>query len=198
MTLWSMKNKLTLIVLLLLGAVTASRAQDYRGEGIGKVWEYRLDGNLTTTTFTPSDTYDQSMGVDFTLAYNINNYFSGGFSTGLMHDFGRAKGYKRGDVIPVLGDVQYRWNFYRTSVFVEGRGGLLWGDLSHSQRTNRRYASYTMYEIQPGFILKVNTKIDIRLSLGYAHAHDFVHNEFDENYLILKLGFARRFKRIIL
>lgn len=193
-----MKSILTLISILFLGAVTTLWAQDYRGEGIGRLWEYRLDGNLTTTHFTKSDTYDQSLGFDLTMAYNITNVISTGFSTGLMHDFGRGPGYKRGDVIPVLGDLQFRWNFYRASLFIEGRGGLLWGDLTRSRHTDNRYSSYTMYEVQPGIMLRMNTKIDVRLSVGYAHAKDIVHKKYNENYVIFKLGFARRFKRIIL
>lgn len=198
MAFWSMKKILTLILLSLLGANMASWAQDYRGEGIGKMWEYRLGGNLTTTTFTPSDTYDQSVGLDFTIAYNIKTYFSAGFSTGLMHDFGRTQGFKNGDVIPLLADAQLRWNFYRTSLFIEGRGGLLWGDLTRSRRTDNRYASYTMYEIQPGIMFRLNTKFEIRLSVGYAQAHDIIHKKYNENYMTFKVGIARRFKRVIL
>ena len=183
---------------MFLGGASALSAQDYRGEGIGKLWEYRLDGNLTTTHFTKTDTYDQSVGFDFTMAYNITNYFSTGFSTGLMHDFGRAKGYKRGDVVPVLGDLQLRWNRYRYSLFIEGRGGLLWGDLTRSRHTDNRYSSYTMYEVQPGIMIRMNNKIDVRLSVGYASAHDIIHKKYDENYVIIKFGFARRFKKIIL
>ena len=192
-----MKKILTLIVLFLLGAIAKTSAEDFRGEGLRKIWEYRLDGNMTTTTFNESPTYDQSVGFDLTFAYNFNSVVSTGFSTGLMHDFGRARGFKNGDVIPLLGDVQVRWNFYYVSLFLEGRAGLLWGDITKSNRTNNRYATYRMWEAQPGIMVRVNPKIDVRLSVGYARAQDIIHKEFDENYLIFKLGIARRFRKII-
>ena len=193
-----MKKILTLFVLILLGAMTKTSAEDFRGEGLRKIWEYRLDGNMTTTTFTESPTYDQSLGFDLTLAYNFNSIFSTGFSTGLMHDFGRTPKYRRGEAIPLLGDVQVRWNFYYVTLFLEGRAGLLWGDITTSNRTDARYASYRMWEAQPGIMIRVNPKIDIRLSVGYARAQDIIHKKYDENYLIFKLGFARRFRKIIL
>ena len=180
------------------------------GIGIPQTWEYRLDADLFTTSGAHNDTgSDEGLALNFTMAYNLNKWVSLGASTGYFHDYGIIHGVSvdgginPNDLIPLLGDVQVRWNFARKwAFFIEGRGGMLWSVKPSAKLSNGRkfeYSDYGYYEIQPGLLIRPNRIFEVRLSAGLGYANpfnedkDFKGTTEKEHTLHFKIGIARRF-----
>ncbi len=188
---------------------------DYN-EGIEKKWEYHLDLVFNTSSGTSSITSDESAGVNLGVGYNVASWLYTGAAIGFLHDFGGTSGLSAGDFVPLLGEIQLRWNIRRkVSFFAQGRAGVVvpvtsgkdnvgytykdeLGNL-RSGTANFDYPSYMYYEVGPGFIYRVKSNIDLRFSVGYAYAKPFKESEhfedrtYDETIIWGKFGFGYRF-----
>ena len=189
---------------------------DYN-EGIEKKWEYHMDLVFNTSSGTSSITSDESAGVNLGVGYNVTSWLYTGAAIGFLHDFGGTSGLSAGDFVPLLGEIQLRWNIRRkVSFFAQGRAGMIApvtagkkevsyihrdkdGTLIDMGEADFDYPSYVYYEVGPGFIYRVKSNIDLRVSVGYAYAKPFKESKhfedrtYDETIIWGKFGFGYRF-----
>lgn len=168
--------------------------------GIANKWEFRvgLGGSYGTRG-------DKAGLFDLGLGYNIGSNVYLGIATGAYPLFGVVDDLKADVVLPLMGDLTWRYNTSneKVSFFIEGRGGVL----VHSRPTayleiddqDNKYERqpYLTIEVGPGLDIRVRRNIDLRLSVGYAYANPtndgFVPaRNYTEHSVQARVGFAFR------
>ncbi len=189
-----MKRYFAFIVFLIAfftGYAQGESHEDY-DDGINKKWELKIDltGNMASrgdpVTGDGLTEYDESMGVDLGVGYNINSNWYAGLSSGYWYHWGGESN----NMIPVLGDVVWRWNIgtsEKYSLFLEGRAGMLFGlngdRKSYKRLKDYQFSDHAYFDIQPGIYIRTHRNIDFRISLGYAYTKPTHH--YEDKYFAL-------------
>ena len=170
-------------------AAFAQSNPDNYDDGINKKWELKI--NVTGNVAGRGDInegdgltdYDESMGGELGIGYNFTSNWYAGMASGFWYHWGG----ETNNMIPVLGDVVWRWNLgnERLSLFLEGRTGYLFGLKSDRERFHElrdyRFSDHLYADFQPGIYIRTGRNIDLRVSLGYAYTHP-IHN-YEQKYL---------------
>jgi len=166
-----------------------NQAFDEYDDGINKKWELKFD--ITGNVASRGDVnlgdgltdYDESMGAELGIGYNFDSNWYAGLSSGYWYHWGGESN----NMIPVLGDVVWRWNLgssERYSLFLEGRAGYLFGLKSDRERFHElrdyRFSDHIYFDVQPGIYIRTRRNIDFRVSIGYGYTKP-IHN-YEEKY----------------
>lgn len=179
MNIMNSKKVISFVLFLFLGLpqllLAQHRASYLAGydDGISGKWEVRIDlGGLYGTKS------DMAAIVDLGGGYNINSNLYFGLATGIFPGFGVVDYLKSDAVIPLLADVTGRLNTDAEtfSTFLQLRGGYLLhtnsSDYLERGEGSELYErkGYAVFEVNPGFYLRIRRNIDLRMSMGYTLA----------------------------
>lgn len=201
-----MKKLLSVLSIALVGmgmakaeTTQSSENEDY---SIAQKWEMKASLGAMLTNYEKSAgagliKWGESLQFELGYGYNLNSNLFVGASTGYFYSYGCTMGvYKDNQLIPVLGDVVYRWKAWeKCSLFAEGRAGYLF-NLLDSQKLGdgSMYdpSGYVLLEVMPGAYYHISENLDFRFSLGYSYgistesgSKDLTNNE---SGFVLKLG----------
>ena len=148
-------------------------------DGIAKKWELKFDGGYGVTTksykgtkpFGIFDERGENPYVNVGVGYNFTSNWFLGVNSGYYWKYSR----ENNRVVPLLGDVVYRWNLgsnEKWSLFLEGRGGYLF-----SVKSNRdvfgykdyEYTGHWFFDVQPGIYYRLRRNIDLKFAVGYSY-----------------------------
>ena len=173
----------------LFAGYAQNKASDDYDDGINKKWELKFDitGNVASRgDINVGDgltDYDESMGAELGIGYNFDSNWYAGLTSGYWYHWGGESN----NMIPVLGDVVWRWNLgssERYSLFLEGRAGYLFGlksDREHfHELPDYRFSDHLYADIQPGIYIRTRRNIDFRVSIGYGYTKPI--HDYEEKY----------------
>jgi len=150
---------------------------EYYDDGIAKKWELKVD--VQPNVGSRGDDvegyglteYEESLGFNLGVGYNFTSNWYAGVQSGWYYHWGGESN----NMIPVMGDVVYRYNIgtkEKLSLFLEGRAGYLFGLNSdrelYKKLTNYSFPDHFYWDIQPGIYFRLLRNIDLRVSLGYG------------------------------
>lgn len=148
-------------------------------DGISQKWEVKAMVGGMFTNHEPVEgaghtRWGESLQFELGAGYNLNEHLYLGVSSGYFHKYGfTAKVHQNNQLIPLLGDIVYRWNKWeKWSLFAEARAGYLF-NLQDTKRlpdgTEYEPAGYSLFEIMPGAYYRIRKNIDLRFSIGFTY-----------------------------
>lgn len=149
-------------------------------DGISKKWELKLDVGGTTNFESEAPLAghvrgEEALLFDLGVGYNFSSNLFTGIAIGYYPKLGFTKLVGSNNLLPVMADVVYRWNFAeKWSFFMEGRAGYLFSvkkdDVKQGSinKESFEYKGYTMFNVAPGLYYRLLKNIDVRFSLGYT------------------------------
>ncbi len=178
-------------------------------DGITKKWEFKFDVGYGVTTksykgTTPFGLFDErgeNPYANIGVGYNFTSNWFLGLNSGYYWKYSA----ENNRVVPLLGDLVYRWNLgtsEKWSVFLEGRGGYLFS--VKSKRDTKYYKDYEytghwFFDVQPGIYYRLRRNIDLKLAVGYSYTMPRENEEKNqladkEGLLFAKVGMNFRGK----
>ena len=178
-------------------------------DGIAKKWEFKFDVGygVTTKSYKGSKPYGlfdergENPYANVGVGYNFTSNWFLGVNSGYWWKYSQ----ENNRVVPLLGDVVYRWNLgtaEKWSVFLEGRGGYLFSVKSNRAAFGYKDYEYTghwFFDVQPGIYYRLRRNIDLKLAVGYSYTMPRENEEKNqladkEGLLFAKVGMNFRGK----
>lgn len=179
--------------------------------GVAKRWEYTIMAGFNSSSLVGNAAGEESVSAEIELGYNFSDHVFAGISSGVFHDFGSYHNYPKTvkkyvaacDYMPMLLVARYRWNAYnKVAFYAEGRVGLLSSTTPDPKDANDEiaweYPSFFYYDIQPGVIMRMTRRFELRVSAGYGFAKPTGESKDyakKEGLVTIKAGFAYRFSK---
>lgn len=169
------------IAMASMTAVMAETVQssDMEDDGISQKWEVKamVGGMLTNSEdggHAKITNWGESLQFEVGAGYNLSSNLYVGLSSGYFYKYGfTMKAHQENQLVPLLGDVVYRWNKWRKwSLFAEARAGYLMNfqsEVKLADGTTYEPAGYTLFELMPGVYYRLRDNIDLRVSVGYTY-----------------------------
>ena len=178
-------------------------------DGIAKKWELKFDAGYGVTTKTypkgkPYGLFDER-GENPYANVGVGYNFTSNWFLGLNSGYWWKYAAEDNRVVPLLGDVVYRWNLgtkEKWSVFLEGRGGYLFSVKSNrplDKYKDYEYTGHWFFDVQPGIYYRIRRNIDLKFAVGYAYTtprdnEDKNQEAVDQSTVFAKVGMNFRGK----